>query len=46
MPVDENEVGWREVPRSTGELKAMFSSIVKGDGSSDSAEEELQELIT
>ena len=44
--MDANEVGWREVPRTIGELRKMFTSIVKEDGEAARNGDELQELIT
>lgn len=46
VPVDENEVGWREVPKTVGELKKLFATIVNDDKSGEKAADELQELIT
>ena len=46
VPVDENEVGWREVPQTIGELKKMFKSIVSKDKNSAKSADDLQELIT
>ena len=45
MPVDENEVGWREIPQMIGELKKMIKSIVSKDGNSSKAADDLQEII-
>ncbi|XP_052281625.1 histone PARylation factor 1-like isoform X2 [Dreissena polymorpha] len=48
VPVDENEVGYREVPESPADLKKMFKKIAdsKTDDERDKNYEDLQELIT
>ncbi|XP_045205412.2 histone PARylation factor 1-like [Mercenaria mercenaria] len=48
VPVDENEVGYREVPETPADLKKMFKKIAdsKTDAERDKNFEPLQELIT
>ncbi|KAL4230286.1 hypothetical protein ACF0H5_010671 [Mactra antiquata] len=48
VPVDENEVGYREVPETPADLKKMFKKIVdcKSESERDKHFEPLQELIT
>lgn len=48
VPVDENDVGYREVPETPADLKKMFKKIAdsKTDAERDKNFEPLQELIT
>ncbi|XP_060588869.1 histone PARylation factor 1-like [Ruditapes philippinarum] len=48
VPVDENEVGYREVPETPADLKRMFKKIAdsKTDAERDKNFEPLQEIIT
>ncbi|XP_041358264.1 histone PARylation factor 1-like isoform X2 [Gigantopelta aegis] len=48
VPVDENDIGYREVPETPADLKKMFKKIVdsKSEKERDDNFEPLQELIT
>ncbi|XP_005095777.1 histone PARylation factor 1 [Aplysia californica] len=48
VPVDDNEVGYRPVPETIGDLRAMFRKISesKGESERDKNMEDLHELIT
>ncbi|XP_069129793.1 histone PARylation factor 1-like [Argopecten irradians] len=48
VPLDENEVGYREVPEEPADLKKMFKAVVeaKSESDRDKKMEAIQELVT